>query len=381
MKTALIISCFSWYDNRLKPIKELLQSKYKYKVYCFTSDFIHTTKNYIEEKNPELEYIHVPSYKKNLSIKRFISYICFGNRINKKIKELSPELIYLVLPPNNTARYCLRYKKRHPFVLYYIDLIDLWPESMPINNKLKNNLLMKKWALLRNSSFIYADHIFVECNYYRERLQGIIDEKKSSVLYLTREMTNAEKELVESNLKKKQHSDSLVSLCYLGSINHIIDIERVCSLIQEIKKTRFDVELKIIGDGESRKELIKRAEDAGAKVTYHGKIYDQIQKIELLSTCDYGLNIYEDGAAVGLTIKSIDYFSMGIPIINTIKGDTWEMVSQYKVGINYGSSVNDCVEKILNMNRELGENAYDLYKKKFSHDAFNETVINSFTRK
>ena len=43
----------------------------------------------------------------------------------------------------------------------------------------------------------------------------------------------------------------------------------------------------------------------------------------------------KDSVKVGLTIKSIDYFCYGLPIINTIKGDTWEIIEQKQVGINY----------------------------------------------
>ena len=38
---------------------------------------------------------------------------------------------------------------------------------------------------------------------------------------------------------------------------------------------------------------------------------------------------------VGLTMKSIDYFEFGLPIINNIKGDTWNAVEEYGIGINY----------------------------------------------
>lgn len=376
MKKAMIISYFSWYENRLKPIKEHLQESYE--VHCFTADFIHTTKKYVENKNPELEYIHVPAYSSNLSLKRLFSYICFGKEIDKKLRELKPDLIYLVLPPNNTAYRCLKYKKKHPACAYYIDLIDLWPESMPFNDKYKRSIPFRQWARLRDESIYGADHVFVECNYYRKQLGGKLNDSNSTVLYLTRGFSDHEKQLVESKYKKKECIEKRISLCYLGSINHIIDIDTICKLIEALKNRSVDVTLKIIGDGELRDDLIAKAKAAGAEVEFYGRVYDQIKKIELLGSCDYGLNVYKEKVAVGLTIKSIDYFSMGIPIINTIKGDTWEMVTKYQVGVNVDHSVNECIDDMLNAKSDYWKNAFEMFLDTFSHEAFYRTIDKVF---
>ena len=37
---------------------------------------------------------------------------------------------------------------------------------------------------------------------------------------------------------------------------------------------------------------------------------------------------------VGLTMKSMDYFEFGLPIINNISGDTWNIVDNRLCGIN-----------------------------------------------
>ena len=37
---------------------------------------------------------------------------------------------------------------------------------------------------------------------------------------------------------------------------------------------------------------------------------------------------------VGLTMKSVSYFQLGLPIINNIKGDTWNLIKEYDAGIN-----------------------------------------------
>ena len=98
-KTALLISCFDWYEDRLKPIRDILIDK-GYCVTVVTSDFLHINKQYIGKKNNECIYVHVPSYKNNISIQRIISHLLFGFKTNLIIKKSKPNLIYLLLPPN-----------------------------------------------------------------------------------------------------------------------------------------------------------------------------------------------------------------------------------------------------------------------------------------
>lgn len=41
---AILISCFDWYEKRLKPIREILEQK-NFDVKILTSDFDHSAKN------------------------------------------------------------------------------------------------------------------------------------------------------------------------------------------------------------------------------------------------------------------------------------------------------------------------------------------------
>lgn len=365
MKKAMLISGFGWYDSRLKPIQELLESD-GYKTVTYLSDFNHSSKSYITDKSPECKYIHVPAYKKNLSVSRLLSHFIFGEKLKKILAQENPDLIYCMLPPNSAAKYCLRYKKKIPQCKYYVDLIDLWPESMPIS-VYKENLIFKQWSKLRNDSLLVADHVFTECDLYRERLSKYINAQNTTTLHLFREIDDEEaalKCISEKNITT--HTDK-ISLCYLGSINHLIDIDQICEVIRRIVDSGKKVELKVIGKGESKDALIKSAKLAGADVKYYGSIYNREEKLQILGMCDYGFNIMKETVAVGLTIKSIDYLSMGIPIINNIKGDTWRFVECEAIGINFKSRMG---EFSLDNSAEMAQNAFQCFKNHFTRDAF-----------
>ena len=64
------------------------------------------------------------------------------------------------------------------------------------------------------------------------------------------------------------------------------------------------------------------------------------------------------GVCVGLTMKSIDYFCYGLPLINNIPGDTWQLVEEHGIGVN-------CSEKTLETNAEqIVDRAAELQKKR-----------------
>ena len=337
-KKAILISCFDWYEGRFKPIRDYLVNK-GFKVEILLSDFEHIDKVYVSNPNQECNYVHVPSYKTNISLQRIWSHICFGKQVGLWIRKLQPDLIYQVLPPNNTACYCAKYKKQHPECKYIVDVIDLWPESLPLNI-LRKTFPAKIWANFRNDSLRLADHVFLECGLYEEKLKGVVPnlKEKSSILYLFKEQTSEERELVlktiEEYEKERTQRNNKVILGYLGSINNIIDIEGICSVVKSLKMQNLAVEVRIIGDGEAKENFFSLLEASGAEVNYFGKIFDQLEKIKILGPCDYGLNMMKENISVGLTIKCIDYFSMGLPIINNIKGDSWSILEKFKIGIN-----------------------------------------------
>ena len=109
------------------------------------------------------------------------------------------------------------------------------------------------------------------------------------------------------------------------------EIEDIIKKCQKYKP----VMLHIIGDGENKSGLVSKIQKTGAQVIDHGIIYDRYQKQRIFDSCHYGLNIMKKSVCVGLTMKSIDYFEFGLPIINNIHGDTWDAVEVYNIGMNY----------------------------------------------
>ncbi len=333
MPRALVISCFDWYKKRLEPIREKLIT-YGYEVAVLESDFDHIKKSPVSERYKECTYIHVPKYRSNLSIRRIWSHLVFARKVKKYINDYNPDLIHIQIPPNRTAQYCAEYKETHLETKLFLDIVDLWPESMPLG-KLKDIPLLKKWTRWRNDCIKLADHIFTECSLYQNTLG--LDSDKTSTLYLFKEQTKEECALVKKIIAEKtgtSTSEKIIKFAYLGSMNNIIDIDGICQIISQFRENGYNCELHAIGTGENRDTFCQFVKETGCKTHFYGQIFDEIEKIKILAPCDFAFNMMKKGISVGLTLKSIDYLSYGLPMINNIDGDTRYLVEKEGVGIN-----------------------------------------------
>ena len=325
MKKAVCISCTHHYVQRIRFVEKALTAA-GYDVTYITSDFSHNTKQHYRVELPHCVQISTLSYRKNISPRRLLSHLRFSRDAIAEVARLQPDLLYVEVPPNSLCRAAARYKHRHPGVKLIFDIFDLWPESFPDSRaKRLLKLPFALWAAFRNTGLPKADVVFTECDLFREKLHKYLKDCSGETLYLCRDTAvSAPKTLPEQNA---------LHLCYLGSINNIIDIPAITELIGQIQPMR-NVVLHIIGDGEARETLIASVEKTGAQTVFHGRIYDRREKQAIFDLCSYGLNIMKPSVCIGLTMKSVDYFAGALPILNSIGADTWLLVEQHGLGLN-----------------------------------------------
>lgn len=324
VNSVCIINCFDTYEDRVDLLHDYFKS-IGAEVRVITSNYRHFEKCIRIDEKDDFEFVEAIPYYKNLSINRLKSHVVLSKSIFKMIQNEDYDLLWVLVPPNSFVKEAAKYKKIHDGTELIFDLIDLWPETMPIS-RFKSLPPFQYWKGLRDRYLDCADQIVTECNLYHEKLPKKIDRSKVHTIYLARDVKKFNPEL---NLPVDK-----VSLCYLGSINNIIDISTIVEVIRKIEQ-HIPVEIHIIGDGEKRENLISSCKEAGAEVVYHGIIYDVQEKQKIFNSCHFGLNIMKESVFVGLTMKSMDYFEAGLPIINNIHGDTWEYIEKYDLGINY----------------------------------------------
>lgn len=361
-KTAYFISSTNHYNVRTgKFVNDYVKKGYD--VIYVTSDFDHMTKKrYCFNEYKNSKQLHVISYKKNLSISRILSHLMFSYKTFYMLFACKPELVYVEVPNNSLVKSSAKYKKINNAEII-VDVFDMWPESMPVKTK---NMIVNWgfdiWRNFRNKNLKFADQIWIECDYYRELLSAQKINLPMETKYL--KLKNA-----ETSIEMKV-SEEEIDLCYLGSINNIIDISLIEKIVSEFAKNKR-TRIHIIGDGERKDEFLDILKKNSIEIIDHGKVYEIDKLQEIFDQCWFGINVLREDLAIGITMKSISYFRGGLPIINTVQGDTSRFVEECNIGINVDRhDVKSCVLRILNITKDdlacMKNNTRNLFEQKFA---------------
>lgn len=324
-KRAVCISCYNFYDHRVELVLDQLRLK-GYQCTYITGDYNHFTRERYHIDYPDSVQVHTVLYRRNVSLARIYSHIRFARDVFRRVEQIDPDFLYVMVPPNSLSRWAAAYKRRHPRVKLALDLYDLWPETFPSETaKRLAALPFRLWGKMRDSGLAAADRIYPECDLFRQVLGDRLAGKDVRILPLCREAVTAQP-------APQAPEGEELALCYLGNIGKLADIDAMEALIRQMAALR-PVTVHVVGTGETQEQLIAAIERAGARAQHHGIVYDPAQRQRIFDRCHFGLNIMKTSVVVGLTMKSLDYFAGALPILNTIAGDTRQMIARYDAGI------------------------------------------------
>lgn len=382
IKKAVVISNFfeDLPNSRPKLASKYFDERSDFDMHVIYPDFSHSNK---EKRNFDgLNYhrIETIGYKTNFSILRIISHVVFSIKALFFLKKMKADLVFVSVPPNFLGYLITRYSKRNN-IKTIIDIIDVWPEALPMPNlvkKILNFTVGQPWRFLRDLTINNSDYLITESNYFFQ-LMHLTQENKAKIIYLKKSQEN---ELVDFN----NFTSEDLTLCYLGNIGRINDIDSFVEIALSVSKKR-KVFIKIIGDGDKKDYLLEKLNLYGINYTYYGKIFEEFKKYELLKDAWFGFNGYRDITEVALSYKSIDYWSYGIPIINSAKGDTSLFLQENNIGFNFHENdlsfvINSLALISLTEVKLMKENSYNFFKENFSYSSyvkdFDEIMLNLY---
>lgn len=341
-KKVVIVTNSSSYEPRAEKIGKFFEA-WDCDVQWLESDFIHREKKKGRNALKNHIYVDTISYKRNLSIRRLYSHYDFSRKVFKMLEKQQIDLLYVLLPANSLAPFAVRLKQLHHARLVF-DVIDLWPESLRLKQA-ERFWPFQYWRRLRDDYLQSADLLLTECNLYQKKLKN--QPEHTVTMYWHKEMQARE---VDFRADK-----CCLHIAYLGSINNIIDIDTIVKILSAVNRSR-KVLLHVVGDGENRETLLQKLRENQIEALYHGAVYEEEKKEDIFSRCSFGINLMKPGVCVGLTMKSIDYFCYGLPMINNIPGDTWELLEKYGIGVNCETGKEkECAEKILEKEQTMQE--------------------------
>lgn len=343
-------------------------------VYC--ANFSHHKKKFVDFNHKDFQAISVPPYRRNISLRRIISYWIFCLKIIFQPNLKNFDLIYFCIPPNELSIVALIYK-----VLFHkkivLDVVDLWPEAFPLP-KLINPWVKTFFQFtsnpLRNILFRQADLIICQSAYFKEKL-FLPPQKCRVVLMGTTHFIDTS----FNNINRNSLEDC-IHILYLGSINSINDLDSLVQIINNLKSKR-KVHLSVIGGGKRLQYLQQEIENLNISSKFYGVCFDPQIKHQEFMRCHFGYNGYIASTEVAISYRSLEFLSHGLPLLNSTKGDTEQLIKTTKCGFNFQpESLDLLVEKVLALNNEdyyaMQQRSMKTFQDNFSWSVFQESLSN-----
>jgi hypothetical protein len=310
-----------------------------------TPDFSHAERQYKSKLEPidqrifDVEYIHVPKYSKNLSIARMVSHLMFSLKLRSLLNRLKikPDIIFCMMPPSGSAYVCGQYCKKER-ISFVVDVIDLWPDSLiPIfrGNRLLN-LILFPWKYVTKEAYKMATYISGESKAYASVAHTVNPNVPWSHTYLGVNKGQTLKLVSQSKIEIKKPDDE-IWICYGGSLGISYDFISILNALTYIQGRHIKYKMFFIGDGEKRQMIEKFTSDNLLKVEITGRIA-YIDYLKHLSLCDIGINSFIKGTQVVHSFKFNDYVASYLFVLNNLSGETSEMITNYKIGLNFNES-------------------------------------------
>lgn len=352
------------------------QAGFEVKLLC--GDYDHNSKKSVAYHIPEVVEIPVKPYAKNISVQRIRSYLKFAGDAKKVMEELDFDVAYIVGPPNSTG-YKLYSAIKRKSAVFVTDIYDLYPETIPINAALKKILKycgFWYWEYLRDAAIKKADIFIGSCRYYFTRL-GIQESKKNHMIPLCKGEAMVEE-------VQRLPIDRL-NILYLGALTGNYDFEGLVGLMSALKNKGRKVHLDIIGDGGRKEWLLALLEREEIPYVFHGRTYDDGRKQKIMEHCHFGFNGFKKDAAIALSYKSMEYMANGLALINSCKEDTWKLVENENIGVNYTAvTLPECCLKLYTATEEeihlMRSAALRAYKERYCFSKYTEKMDSIFSK-
>lgn len=351
---------------------EVMMNQLKGDSITIAGDFNHPAKDYYPEEQRQDQrqlLLHVPSYKKNLSIKRIWSHLMFAKHLKDYLNSLDdkPRAIYCAMPTSSSAFVCAKYCKRHK-IKFVVDVIDLWPDSLLplIKGKSIIKQLLFPWTYLTRYAYRTADVILGESVLYANEAKKYNSKAPVYPIYLGVDMNIIEKVKQNNQIQLTKPNDE-VWIAYAGSLGVSYDFNALFDAIKTING-KYKYKLWFIGDGVRRTEIESCIKEDNLNAEITGYLpYEHL--LGYLYYCDIAINIFRKNTKVVYSYKFNDYVAMNCFVLNSLDGETAEMVDEYRIGKNFDfdahslsqaledtlSHWNECVEYKSNCERLVEE--------------------------
>lgn len=239
-------------------------------------------------------------------------------------------LVYQAALPVGFAGWLISRVRRAPLVL---DVVDLWPDSVSATGMLTNQYAIGRIERLAKWLYAKAEHLCVITNGYKSRLLEMgVRSNKLSVVYMWSRNGGAGGAVTPP--KKKTVSTAKFTCLYAGAVGPCQALETLVDAADQLRERR-DIQIVIVGDGVALESVRGRAASLKlSNIEFRGRRPLCELPPLMLSADALVLHLKSDPMSrVSIPSKTIDYLSVGKPVIAAIEGEAARLIDQHNCGV------------------------------------------------
>jgi glycosyltransferase involved in cell wall biosynthesis len=248
-----------------------------------------------------------------------------------------PRSIYCPIP-HNLGALLLALIARTVGSRIVIDVHDTWPESLLAIHRPRphERPVYRLWRWAADAALRLADGVVAESVRYAERADRVRVPRglaPARCVYLGGDLpyySNAQSSLA----LPPEIAAATARFVYVGNLGRNYDLALLVRTVRTVQEEHPEACLVFLGGGELEPGLRSLAAELGLKTWFSGLLPHR-DLIALLGDMYYGLNTFAAGGNVAYSYKLNDYLLAGIPVINSLPGEAWEMVERNDLGYNY----------------------------------------------
>lgn len=325
----------------------------------------------------EIRLVPTLPYSGNVSFRRIRSHRLYAEIWHKTAMASvrsgdleAPDVIISSLPPLSTFRYAPAFRNEFGTRLV-TDIQDAWPESfeglLPGPAFLRSLLwktLFARERLLAQKAYTEADLITGVGDAYLQLA------RKAGATCPVRKFRLGIGECLKS---LPRETGETVRIVYGGNMGKSYDLATLVSAVRDLISRGTDIRLDLAGAG-TEEPRIKRAASGCPAIEFHGFLNRDAYRA-LLSDAHIGIIPMYAKSLVAVPNKVADYAASGLSVINSLPGETADLISEYDAGLKYeagnaGSLMAAILELVSNRNKLATQrlNSLKMAEKEFLAD-------------
>ncbi len=371
-------------------------------VVLWSADFYHQEKRHRYGKNCtikiseklQIKLLHSKGYTRNIGLGRMLDHLQLARNLKRELSLINdlPDVAFIGYPPIELAAVMTSWLKKKS-IPCLLDVKDQWPlvfvGALP-------HFLQPVGAAIFWPYFYYAKRAMKDATGIVAMAESFLGwalsfslknkSENNAIFPLTVPPSLASSGDLDSARKwwddKGVKQDAKPKVFFVGSLSPAFDFMPIKEAALLAEQSGDSTQFVICGEG-GEADNIKSMMNGLSNVLFAGWV-NRPQIDVLRERCIAALTPYlnVDNFKMNVPNKVIDAMSMGIPIVCPLKGEVAKLISEYSIGLQYGTNTGqtlyDNIQTLVNnpeLQADLSKNSRALYDDKFSFETVYSSLV------